>query len=133
MLPRILRAIRDLVAPVVLVLDDCHLLRAGPSTDQLQLVLDRRPANAHLVLITRSDPALRLGRLRVAGLVTEIRTVDLAFDPGETLMLLRHEGVAASGTAVASLAERAEGWPAAVYLAALSCVDVPIPTTTSSS
>jgi len=32
------------------------------------------------VLITRADPTLRLGRLRAAGQLSEIRADDLAFD-----------------------------------------------------
>ena len=118
--PWVLDAIATLAEPLALVLDDCHLLVPGPVVDQLQRLLDHLPVNAHLILISRSEPALRLGRLRVAGHVTEIRTADLAFDDGEITMLLRSEGVVPSGPAMRALAEHTEGWPAAIYLAALS-------------
>ena len=94
--PWVTAAIQQLAEPLVLVLDDCHLLPAGPATEQLQALLDHLPDNAHVILVCRSDPALRLGRLRVAGRLIEIRTADLAFDPGETGMLLRSEGVVPS-------------------------------------
>ena len=77
--------------------------------------------NVHIVLATRSDPPLRLGRLRARGELAEIRTEELAFTEGEAAFLLNdrlHLEVGADDLLV--LLDRTEGWPAGIYLAALS-------------
>ena len=88
--------------------------------EQLDHLINGLPDHVHLVLISRSDPPLRLGRLRVDGKLTEIRSADLAFPPDEIAAVLQRERVTLSDTAFRELARQTEGWPAAVYLAALS-------------
>src|SRR6478609_2407084 len=63
-----------------------------------------------LVLITRSDPGLRLGRLRVSHDLAELRAEDLAFTPGEAQKLVAGTGVALSDDTLTELVERTEGW-----------------------
>jgi ATP/maltotriose-dependent transcriptional regulator MalT len=70
-------------------------------------------------LISRSDPALRLGRLRAAGKLSEIRADDLAFNVEEASSLLSHH-VRLPTEAISELMRRTEGWPAGLYLATLS-------------
>ena len=41
--------------------------------EQVQFLISNLPAQAHLVIITRSDPGLRLGRLRASSDLAEIR------------------------------------------------------------
>ena len=55
--------------------------RSAPATlpEDLEWLLEQVPAGLRLVLATRSDPPLRLQRLRVAGRLAEIRAADLAF------------------------------------------------------
>jgi LuxR family maltose regulon positive regulatory protein len=118
--PRMIDALEALGRPLTLVLDDCHVIRSAACSEQLDYLLDHLPAAVHVVLIARSDPALRLGRLRVEGRLSEIRTKDLSFSADEIRAVLQVEGVQLTDPAVAELARRTEGWPAAVYLAALS-------------
>jgi len=118
--PRVIDALEALGRPVTVVLDDCHALRSAACCEQLDYLLDHLPEAVHVVLIARSDPALRLGRLRVEGRLAEIRTRDLSFTSDEIRAVLQGEGVRLSAAAIAELARRTEGWPAAVYLAALS-------------
>ena len=79
----------------------------------------RRPRG--LVIITRTEPPLGLGRMRALGEMTEIRPADLRFGSTATAALVRAvAGAEMSDADVASLVQRTEGWPAGVYLAALS-------------
>ena len=90
----------------------------------LGFLLEHRPPGLHLVLASRRDPPLPLGRLRGRGQLAELRAAELRFTADEAAALLR-QGAAASGatlpdTAVTALAARTEGWAAGLQLAALS-------------
>jgi LuxR family transcriptional regulator, maltose regulon positive regulatory protein len=126
-LPRILDAIAVLPAEVTVLIDDFHVVRSAECNDQMEFFVKHLPLNAHLVLITRTDPILRLGRLRAAGQLAEIRAEDLAFTEDEVYSILASDGVQLSSDSVSELVHRTEGWPAGVYLAALSLVGRPDP------
>src|SRR5205085_12650641 len=53
--------------PVVLVLDDYHLIKDRGCHEQLRFLIAHLPAPAQLVLITRADPPLPLPRPRPPG------------------------------------------------------------------
>ena len=53
--------------PVVLVLDDYHVIKERSCHDQIAFLLSHLPPTAQITLITRADPALPLARLRAAG------------------------------------------------------------------
>ena len=124
-LPRILDAIAVLPAEVTVLIDDFHIVRSAECNDQMEFFVKHLPSNAHLVLITRTDPILRLGRMRAAGQLAEIRADDLAFTEDEVYSILASDGVQLSDDSVSELVHRTEGWPAGVYLAALSLVGRP--------
>ena len=106
---------------VALVLDDFHLIDAREVIEQLAFVVDRLPARVHLILTTRSDPALPLARLRVRGDLVEIRAADLRFTSEEAAAYLNGTmGLELTAADVAALEARTEGWIAALQLAALS-------------
>jgi LuxR family transcriptional regulator, maltose regulon positive regulatory protein len=113
--------------PVVLVLDDLHLI-----TDPAILAgLDYVQRNAHpglrLVVASRVDPMLPLHRYRLTGELAEIRADDLAFSIEESGLLLAHHGITLSDTAIEGLTGRTEGWAAGIRLAALSLHGHPDP------
>jgi LuxR family transcriptional regulator, maltose regulon positive regulatory protein len=60
---------------VVLVLDDYHLITAPEVRRAVGVLLERLPAQAHLVISTRQDPTLPLARLRAQGELLELRAV----------------------------------------------------------
>ena len=84
-----------------------------------------RPDELRLVVATRSDPPIRLQRLRVAGRMQEIRAADLAFTPAEANELLAPLELPAND--IETLWERSEGWAAGLRLAELSLHDHPNP------
>ena len=116
--------INDLVAverPILLALDDYHVIAAGPVQEAMVFLLRRAPPNLHLVVLTRADPPFPLPRLRVRERVTEIRDRDLRFAPQEMtafLNSLHHLNLEAEQ--ITTLESRTEGWAAGVQLAALS-------------
>ena len=106
---------------VLLVLDDYHLVDAGPVHESVAFLLENLPPGLMLVVSGRTDPPLPLARLRARGLLAELRAAQLRFTTEEAAALL---GVAAGpvlpDTAVAALTSRTEGWAAGLQLAALS-------------
>ena len=119
--PLLINALTDLPHRVVLVLDDYHCIQSSDSHEAISFFIEHLPNRVHLVISTRSDPPLGMGRLRARGEVSELRTEQLAFSEGEAAHLLNETmrlDVGADDLSV--LLERTEGWPAAIYLAALS-------------
>ena len=117
--PRLGSAFAAMTVPVVLVLDDVHLLGNRECRDALSVLAEHVPAGSRLVLVGRSEPPLRVARLRAEGRILEIGPADLSLTPGEAAMLLRDAGLALSADEVAVLHRRTEGWPTGLYLAAL--------------
>jgi LuxR family transcriptional regulator, maltose regulon positive regulatory protein len=105
--------------PASIVLDDLDSVRSEASLRSLEHSIHRLPATVRLLAATRADPAISLARLRASGGLQEIRASDLAFTADETRELLAREGITLSGEGLELLAERTEGWPAGLYLAAL--------------
>jgi LuxR family maltose regulon positive regulatory protein len=103
-----------------LVIDDLHELSSGDALRQLELLLMRAPAELRFILATRGDPHVGLHRLRLEGDLTDIRAEDLRFSLDESRALFEAAGVQLSGSALALLADRTEGWAAGLRLAALS-------------
>ena len=106
---------------VVLVLDDYHLVETPAVHDSLTMLLERLPAQLRVVLASRADPPLPMGRLRARGQLTEVRAADLRFSAEEAAELLRTVvGAELPEAAVTVLGDRTEGWVAGLQLAALS-------------
>jgi LuxR family maltose regulon positive regulatory protein len=105
----------------VLVLDDYHLIDAGPIHDLIAFLLENLPEQVHMIIATRSDPPLPLARVRSQNLLTELRAADLGFTVDETASLFNQSlNVQLSGPDIQLLETRTEGWPAGLQLAALS-------------
>ena len=127
-LPGLVNELAALQVPVVLVLDDYHVISDHSCHDQVAFLLAHLPGTVQLVLLTRADPPLPLGRLRAAGEMAEIRATALRFSPSEAAALVRTvAAVDLSESDATDLVERTEGWPAGVYLAALSLRGHPSP------
>ena len=109
-----------LVEPVVLVLDDFHLIGDGRVLNSFERLLDHQPPQLHIILATRADPPLRLQRRRVAGDLADVRAADLAFTEAESGKLLAGKGIHLTGTQLNALLDRTQGWAAGLQLAVLS-------------
>jgi LuxR family maltose regulon positive regulatory protein len=117
--PRLGAAFSSMTSPVVLVLDDVHVLHNPECRAALSVLTDHVPAGSRLVLAGRAEPPLRVARLRAEGRILEIGLEDLSLTSVEASWLLRNAEVALGEDEVAGLHRRTEGWPAGLYLAAL--------------
>jgi len=78
----------------------------------------------HFELLVRSDPPLKLARLRASQQVLEVRAAQLRFTQDETRELMgRIMGDLATDETIALFSERTEGWAAGIHLAATSMRD----------
>jgi len=126
-LPAFVNELASAETPLILVLDDYHLVTSAGVHATVATLLDRSPPQLHLVLITRADPPLPLSRLRVRGDLVELRADDLRFSAAEAVEFFssRLEGVGPllSEQDVLRLLARTEGWAAGLQLAALRLRD----------
>jgi LuxR family maltose regulon positive regulatory protein len=119
-LPRLVNELAE-QPEVVLVLDDFHRLSSAPSRDSVAWFVDHVPATVQVVLSTRTDPALPLGALRAHGHLLELRADELRFTADEAGEFLNERlALDLAAADVDLLVARTEGWPAGIYLAALS-------------
>ena len=106
---------------LMLVLDDYHAVDSQPVDEALTFLLDKLPPQLHLAITSREDPNLPLARLRVRGLLTELRAADLRFTVAETAVFLQKVmGLDLTEEQIAALEARTEGWIAGLQMAALS-------------
>ncbi|WP_433365016.1 LuxR C-terminal-related transcriptional regulator [Actinoplanes sp. CA-142083] len=117
--PRLASAFASMSKPVVLVLDDVHLLDDRTCRDALSVLAENIPAGSRLVLAGRTTPPLRVARLRTQGRILEISAADLSLTVDEAGSLLREAGARLRPDELAALHGRTEGWPVGLYLAAL--------------
>lgn len=112
--------------PLVLVLDDLHRAEDPALFDGLEFLLRHAEGRLRLVLSSRAAAA-PLHRWRLSGELAEFGPAELSFTAAETGELLTRHGCTLPADHVAKLHARAEGWPAALRLAALSLRNHPDP------
>jgi LuxR family transcriptional regulator, maltose regulon positive regulatory protein len=101
----------------LLVFDDYHCI-SNPGVHQaLDALLNLPNWPVHLVVASRTPPVLAAAaRLRVGGNLVELDERDLRFTPDEILRLFAAEGLHLDDLQLSRVAERTEGWPAALRL-----------------
>ncbi|MAU01959.1 MAG: hypothetical protein CL608_32895 [Anaerolineaceae bacterium] len=108
-------------APMILVLDDYHVIQNELIHEALLFFVERLPSSCRLFITSRTEPPWPLARLRVKGSLAEIRAEDLRFSADETAAFLNETmGLSLAAADVAALETRTEGWVAALQMAALS-------------
>jgi LuxR family transcriptional regulator, maltose regulon positive regulatory protein len=109
-------------APVVVVLDDVHLLQNWECLDAVAALIEDLSPGSQFVVAGRAEPPLPLASLRARRRALELGREDLAMRRQEARLLLQAADVDLSGLDVDDLVRRTEGWPVAIYLAALSVI-----------
>jgi LuxR family maltose regulon positive regulatory protein len=112
----------DLLAgPMVVALDDYHVIEGTAVHEAVSFLLDNLPPQVTLAMATRADPPLSLSRLRARGELVEVRAAELRFTASEAEAFLNDVmGLELTPALVAALETRTEGWAAGLQLAALS-------------
>ena len=105
----------------LLVLDDFHLIKSNEVLKLVTYFLEHIPVNIHIVILTRSDPALSVSRLRSQHQLVELRSSDLSFSANDISVLFNKKlKLGLSLDDVYSLESKTEGWIAGLQLTALS-------------
>jgi LuxR family maltose regulon positive regulatory protein len=105
----------------IVVLDDYHVVDSEQINHALAFLIERLPAQMHLVIATREDPDLPLARLRARDQLTELRAADLRLTFSEAAEFLNQTmGLKLSAEDITALETRTEGWVAGLQLAAIS-------------
>ena len=116
-----IRGIINYKRPLILILDDYHLIQNNEVHSLVDDLLAHACPPLHLVILTRSDPPLELARLRVAGQLAELRMEHLRFSDREAGEFLKRSGeIKLADEDIAVLNERTEGWVAGLQMAAIS-------------
>jgi LuxR family maltose regulon positive regulatory protein len=125
LLTDVINQIASLDEELLLVLDDFQFIHAPEILEGITFLVEHLPPRMHILLLTRSDPSLPLGRWRIRGQLNEIRTADLRFTLGEATDYLRQVQILGlSEQDVLALEERTEGWIAGLQMAGLSLRDL---------
>lgn len=113
-------ALYALPATVTLVLDDLHELNRPDAVRAVGHLVRHRPDTVRLVLATRRDPALPLARLRLDGLLWDLRADSLVMRSDEAGAMLALADVDLRPDQVETLIAQTAGWVVGLRLAALS-------------
>jgi LuxR family maltose regulon positive regulatory protein len=120
-LPALINDLARQPGRLVLVIEDYHVITSADVHKAMAYLVERSPATLQIALSTRHDPPLPLARLRARGELAELRADDLRFSDEEAKdLLVGTLGLRLSDADVRLLQARTEGWPAAIYLAALT-------------
>jgi DNA-binding SARP family transcriptional activator len=110
--------------PLVLVVDDLHLLAGTEAETTLACLLEHLPPNTRVLAASRQAPALSLSRLRLDDGLVELGSDDLRFRTWEAGSLFgEHYGCAMLPEEVARLTQKTEGWAAGLQLFHLATRD----------
>ena len=107
--------------PFAVVLDDYHLIDTPEIHNGIIYLIENCPPPLHIVIATRSDPSLPLGRWRARGEMNELRTGDLRFTLSEAIDFFNLTlGLEIHQDDIEALERRTEGWIAGLKMAAIS-------------
>lgn len=116
----LVNALAELNEPMIVVIDDYHLIDNASIHRGMERLVDLCPDHVTIVIATRVDPPFRLGRLRVRNHVREVRATDLRFSAIDASRLLGDAGRSLDQAHLDQLCDRTEGWAAGLVLAGLS-------------
>ncbi|MFC5695169.1 LuxR C-terminal-related transcriptional regulator [Pseudomonas sp. GCM10022186] len=105
--------------PLLLVLDDLHLLKDPELFAALGRLVRLAPTGFSLAVGSRSLPPLNLATLRAKGWLLEIGLDELRLSAEETRDYLARSGLQLDDAALAALHSHTEGWAIGVQLASL--------------
>jgi LuxR family maltose regulon positive regulatory protein len=115
--------------PIVVVLDDVHVIENPQALDVLGAAVNNVSAGSTIVLIGRSEPDISLGRLRVENRVHEIAAADLALTGADARAMFESLELDVDDLQLEAFVTETEGWPVGLRLAALAlCEDADLPT-----
>lgn len=103
---------------ITLVLDDYYFIYNEEIHELINNILQYPPENLHLVIISRSDPPIRISNLRAQGRLNDIRMNDLLFDNKEAESLFNKYQL--NQDYFTKILDRTEGWIAGLKIISFS-------------
>jgi LuxR family maltose regulon positive regulatory protein len=120
-LPALVNELAAVSGQFVLVLDDYHAIEDERIHEGMASLIEHLPATLRIVMTSRVEPPLALGRLRARAQLNEIDAVQLRLSLSEAESMLNElHGLGLTPEAVRRLHDLTEGWAAGLYLAVLS-------------
>lgn len=121
LITELINELDEISEPVLLVIDDYHLIQQPYIHQGIVFLLEQSPKNFHMVMTTREDPPFPLARWRVKGRLNQFRAADLRFTSAEAEEFFQKNlEISLDATALTVLTERTEGWIAGLKLAGLT-------------
>jgi len=115
----LINSLAEIEGDVFLFLDDYHVLSHPGIHESVAYLLRHAPSNLHMVLTTRAEPDLPLGRWRAQNQLLEIDGAALRFDLHETREFMEQEVATPLDQAeTRCLHDKTEGWPAMMRIVA---------------
>ena len=108
----------DLPGPAAVVIDDAQFAETSQRT--LALLAQHLAGHVRLLVASQHNPVFSTSRLRLAGVITELRAGDLAFTQVEVEQLLELAGLGREPVDGRRLRSLTEGWPAGLQMAMLA-------------
>ncbi|QBD76830.1 hypothetical protein EPA93_12775 [Ktedonosporobacter rubrisoli] len=105
----------------ILILDDYHTITNAQIHQQMQWLVTYLPADLHIIIVSRREPPLALGRARIYGELGELDADDLRLGRDEIKRFLSESvNLSLSAEEQAFLEQRTEGWIAGLQLITLA-------------
>lgn len=106
------------VKPLLIVLDDYHLIQSSSDVaEAIEFLMAHIPKTLHLIIVSRSEPGLKLSRYRAMMDIVELNEKDLSFTIDEIRELFRDLfNVPISPSEIGKLTSKTGGWAAALML-----------------
>lgn len=126
----LINAIAALPKRLVLVLDDFQVIEEPIILRSINFFIKNIPANLHLMIASRSEPALDLASLRAKGRMQELGMEDLRFTSEEVALFFEQVmGMRLLPETIQALEERTDGWIIGLQMAGISLRNQPDPNT----
>lgn len=107
--------------PIVLLIDDYHVIHSSEVHDALFYFLVNMPPNVHCVVASRTQPRWTMAEIAHNGTVRVLDETEIRFDAGEIAdYLAGAHGVTLDEAGLRALVDQTRGWITAIKLAALS-------------
>lgn len=120
-LTQLINEIAALPYEIVLILDDFQVLERAPIRQSTSYFIKQMPHNLHVIIASRTEPAIDLAFMRAKGRVVELDTNDLRFTSEEVALFFQQMiGLKLPIDTAQAIEKRTEGWVTALQMAAVS-------------
>ncbi|MGE5605254.1 MAG: LuxR C-terminal-related transcriptional regulator [Bacteroidota bacterium] len=113
----------ELESDSLLVLDDLHLISDRSILEGLSYLINYLPEKMHLMIISRTEPALETGKHRIKWQIERLDQKDLRFRNAEISQFFMARGFSLESDALKEVESFTEGWAAALVAVAMSLED----------